>query len=529
LRTLKLAVLLVLPLALSCMTGPLNGDTRSGGTIGASIGVDGFYIKPNIQIDVQVLGAPTMDPGVDANWTTLATTWSSNSAFPVNGDNLYTWSTSIVPVPNILYSGRWPLGGLVKIRAVGREGGSTYFTKTFDSVAWTDCLNTELVAGTPGQSIGLVCNGLGRTITSVVSTGNNPADKSPPAREFLYLKGDISDPETQAYYGGWAAPATLNDFRSYYNYPGTGDVTATFYNDSDLGVGREMHCWKYTRGLFNTIEGTACYVSNYSDTAGTPKFGNNNVTTALNNAIAHAGKFATVAMVTEKSIFSGTPGEVDFVAFNAAGNRVDNAQLDNANLHTSIPNNCLTCHGVDTYYDSTSHTIGGRANFLPFDPSGYKFTASGSYTRSAQENALRVLNSYVKDTQPSAAIVSLIDGSYAPSTVTTVGASWNDDYVPAAWTGSNPREDYPTLYKGVVRQYCRTCHVSAGAYRDFADAQDFENLKLGIMDRACGSNAVGGNYFMPHAEHPMRKFWASGARAYLNAWGGDAAHNGCKP
>ena len=26
-----------------------------------------------------------------------------------------------------------------------------------------------------------------------------------------------------------------------------------------------------------------------------------------------------------------------------------------------------------------------------------------------------------------------------------------------------------------------------------------------------------------------RRFWASGARAYLNAWGGDAAGNGCKP
>jgi hypothetical protein len=32
---------------------------------------------------------------------------------------------------------------------------------------------------------------------------------------------------------------------------------------------------------------------------------------------------------------------------------------------------------------------------------------------------------------------------------------------------------------------------------------------------------------MPHAEHPMRKFWASGARAYLNAWTGDTT--GCKP
>ena len=100
-RTLKPAVLLALPLALSCMTNPLNGATYGGASVvGASIGVEGFYTKPNIQIDVQVLVLPTADTTVDANWVTLATTWSSASACPVNGDSLYSWSTTVTPVPN---------------------------------------------------------------------------------------------------------------------------------------------------------------------------------------------------------------------------------------------------------------------------------------------------------------------------------------------------------------------------------------------------------------------------------------------
>ncbi|HYV43357.1 MAG TPA: hypothetical protein VFA20_00790 [Myxococcaceae bacterium] len=525
-KNLRIAVLAGLPLALSCMTGPLNGATHGGSVVGASFSVNGYSTGASTQIDVQVLMTPASDATVDANWTTLTTTYSSATATSINGDNLYSWSTNVVPVPSALYSARWPSGGLVKLRAVARASGATYNLLTFDAESWSSCSFDEWLAGTPGQIIGTTCQGLGRNVTSLVSTLNNPADDltSPQSGGFLGLKGSSSG-TTKEYYDSWAAPATLADFKTKYGYPGTGDVTATYYNDGDLGIGREMHCWKFTR---LPLVGTACYVTNYSDTAGTPKFGTNNVTTTLSNAIAHTGAFATVAMVTERTLL-GAPGAVNFVVYDAGGSRVNRAQLDNANVNRTVPNNCLTCHGVDSYYDPGTYTINGRAAFLPFDLAGYRFSTSAGYTRSAQEEAFRNLNKYVRDTTPPAAVTGLIDGSYLPSAVTTTGATWNDDWVPDAWKVGSPREDYPTLYKGVVKSYCRTCHISAGPSRDFAEASDFDTLKAGIMDRACGTTAATAGYFMPQAEHPFRLFWSSGARAYLNAWGGDAAGNGCKP
>jgi len=46
------------------------------------------------------------------------------------------------------------------------------------------------------------------------------------------------------------------------------------------------------------------------------------------------------------------------------------AQLDNHDVHKSIPDNCLTCHGVDAYYNGSTHRIDGKAQFLPFDLDG---------------------------------------------------------------------------------------------------------------------------------------------------------------
>lgn len=526
-KTLKIAVLVGLPLALACMTQQNNGTTYAGGVVGASFSMNGYSTAAGTTIHVQVLSAPTADATVAANWTTLATTTSSASATNVNGDNLYYWSANVVPVPSAARAARWPDGGLVKLRAIAEPSpGSTYNLLTFDAESWTTCSIDEYFAGTPGQTIGTRCQGLGRNLVSLVSTLDNPADDltSSQSGGFLGLKGSSSG-TTVNYYSAWGAPSTLADFKTKYNYPGLGEVTATYYNDTDLGIGREMHCWKFSR--LASLFGTACYVTNYSDTAGAAKFGNNSVSATMANATAHTGAFATVAMVTEHALL-GAPGAVNFVVFDDSGSRVARAQLDNANVNRTVPNNCLTCHGVDSYYDTTTYTISGRAAFLPFDLAGFKYSTAAGYTRSSQEEAFRQLNKMVRDTTPPAAVTDLIDGSY-PAGVTTVGATFDDDYVPPAWKVGSPAQDYPTLYKGVVKGYCRTCHISAGPSRDFAEASDFDTLKTGIMDRACGTNAVTFGYFMPQAEHPYRKFWSSGARAYLNAWGGDVAGNGCKP
>ncbi|HEY8209857.1 MAG TPA: hypothetical protein VIG99_20355, partial [Myxococcaceae bacterium] len=320
-KALRAAAGMGVLLILGCIDGPFNGSTFGGSIVGASIGVAGYHVSQNALVEVQVLSSPTADPTVSANWTTIGTTSSGGTGTNYNGDTLYYWTTSVVPVPSALYSARWPNGGLVKVRALAHGNGTTVQAAyTFDDVTWANCAMSEYANGTPGQSIGMNCQGLGRQRLSMVSTLNNPADLG--TRDFLAIKGDITSTETNAYYSQWGAPSTLASFKSTFLFPGNGEVTATYYNDSDLGVGRDMHCWTFNRFFNNIVHaGTACFVSNFSDTAGTPKFGTNNVDTALANAINHTGQFATVAMVTE-GILGGAKGPVDFVVYNAAGNRV---------------------------------------------------------------------------------------------------------------------------------------------------------------------------------------------------------------
>jgi len=510
-------------LGLACVTGPNNGATFGSTIIGASFSVSGYWVNPSTTIQVQVLSAPSADVNVDANWQTLTTVTSSATASNINGDLLYPWNATIVPVPSSAFAARWPDGGLVKLRARSVEtDGSHHTAYTFDEVTWQSCEFSEYGNGTSGENIGVRCQGLGRGVVAMVSTHGNPADLG--TRDFLGLKDDH---DSNAYYLAWGAPQTLTDFKNAFLYPGLGsEIRAVYYNDGDLGIGRDMHCWNYTLGF---IAGTACYVSNYSDTYQLAKFGNNAVGPTLDHAIDHNGPFATVAMVTQHStIFTTDPGPVHFAAYGSDERLATEAKLDNTGHHFSVPSNCLTCHGVDTGYSSGA-TFSGRASFLPFDLASFKYsTTRPGYSRASQEEAFRRLNALVRNTTaPAPAITSLIDGAYAPAGVGTLGATWNDAYLPSAWAGSTTNHDYPALYNGVVKPYCRTCHVSARTFTtiDFAEATDFETLKPTIGSVTCRTPS--GALFMPQAEHPMRKFWASGARAYLNAWTGDTT--GCKP
>src|SRR5262245_65773369 len=137
--------------------------------------MNGSWTEPGATIQVQVLGAPTLNTSVDANWTTIATATSSTTAVYRNGDPLYSWSTTIRPVPTAAFAARWPEGGLVKLRARGTDSTGTWGAYTFDAVTWIDCALTEYGNGTPGQTIGLNCQGLGRGVVSIVSALANPA------------------------------------------------------------------------------------------------------------------------------------------------------------------------------------------------------------------------------------------------------------------------------------------------------------------------------------------------------------------
>lgn len=497
----------------ACSTDPLNGATVEGGVIGQALTFSGFYNQPGVTLRLEVLNQPTLDPRVAANWTQFATATTDTWPIYLNStDPLYQFTVTAAPVPSAAFAARWPQGGLVRLRGLHPQGSGDYQLITFDSVTFGDCLSQQLAANADWTTIGMECQGAGKGTSAVVSISNIPA---PPGNAssfnnlgYLGRKGKISAAETLEYYNNTGAPSTLAGFRAAYGFP-AGEVTATYYNDGDLGLGREMHCKSFPYG---TSQGVACYVTNYSgsvDAAGNPRaVFDVDPTTVLADAVARNHPLATVAMVY-KPLPAGAANAVSFVAYGADGARLNTAQLDSTANNTSIPNNCLACHGINSYYNASSNAVFG-AQFLPFDANAFLFSSAAGSTYGAQADALRRLNALVKLTNPTAAIAEFIDGTYAPELVTDPTATADLDYVPADWSNGTSNTVATAVYKGVVQVACRTCHISAASTAlDFADYSDFSALATTIKGTTCGAHT------MPHAERVMKKFWESGARAYL--------------
>lgn len=177
-------------------------------------------------------------------------------------------------------------------------------------MTFSGCLSQQLQAGADWATIGTQCAGLGGGTAALVSTSNIPVAAGSAASfgGFLGRKGSIAVTDTINYYLATAAPGSLAAFKSTYGFP-AGEVTATYYNDGDLGLGREMHCKLVGAGV-------ACYVTNYSGIAGQAAF-DQPVSTVLADAVARQHAFATVAMS-----YTGIPGPnaVKFVVYDASGN-----------------------------------------------------------------------------------------------------------------------------------------------------------------------------------------------------------------
>lgn len=484
-----------LALGPACSTSPLNGTAVSGSVVGKVLVFNGWSDEPGAQIRIQVMKDPTLNPSLASSWVQFAVATSSTSPMYLNDpDPLYAWTVSAAPVPNAQAAARWPQGGLARVRAVAPDNS---VLTTFDAVTFNDCANQQMEAGASWRELGAACRGVAESTAAVVSTSNVPTGG------FLSKKGKLSFLATGLYYEAIQAPMTLTGFKAKYGFDGT-ELKATYYNDGDLGVAREMHCTSY---LLPGKTGYACYVSNYSSIAGQPKFGTN-PTTALAKAIAHQGQFATVAMVAEPPF--DAPNAVKFMVYDKNGNRTAEAQLDNTAENTSVPTSCMSCHGISSAYNAVSHSVVG-AKFLPFDPFSFVYSTQAGYTFDDQAGAIRQLNALVAKTQPAPATLEYITGLYAPKAVTDPTAVANPSFVPTDWSDALEGIDGKTIYDGVVKVGCRTCHMSSTEpVLDFADASDFEALLPVIRTNVCGKP-----HTMPHAERVMKKFWESGARAYL--------------
>jgi hypothetical protein len=518
-RHVRLCTLLLGLSAAACQTGPVNGTTAAGGVVGKSFLFQGYWNQPSELISLQVMTDPTLDPN-GASWVQFATATSSTTPTTINStDPLYYWSVTAAPVPNAFVAARWPQGGLVRVRAFHDDANGGHVLTTFDDVTFGPCLSDQLSVGADWTTIGIKCAGLGDTTAALVSTSNIPVASG----GFLGLKGDATATQTTNYYVTAGLPLTLPSFKAQFGFP-AGEVTATFFNDGDLGLGREMHCKAIGGG------GVACYVTNYDgsadpDPAHHPVF-TNPTTTILADAVARTHGFATVAM-----IYTGGTGNnsVKFIAYGANGAFLTNAKLDSTAAHTSIPNNCLACHGINASFNPSTLAVTGAAKFLPFDPFSYKYSTAAGFTQADQADAFRRLNALVRSANPTTGIAELIDGMYAPKAVTDPTAVASDDFVPDAWANVNGSLAGTALYRGVVKVGCRTCHISAtNTAIDFNTYTDFFNALPSIRPFVCGAA-----HTMPHAERVMKKFWESGARAYLVTGFPPAAYpdalQACKP
>jgi hypothetical protein len=514
----------------ACVTGPNNGTPVGGEVVGASLTYDGYTDKPNELVTLEVMVRPDVDPSLPSSWVAFGSARTSSSPTYIQDPvPLYAWRTVAAPVATAAEAVRWARGGVVRTRVKRANGG---ILSTFDEPTYLDCVISHYAAGDGWQVIGPACGGVttkasGRVsgVVGLASTVRTPLDLPANLKpDWLGRKGDATAAQTEAYYNSWSAPISLAAFKSAYLF-GSDDVTATFYNNGDLGLGREMHCRVNNFGVVKIIP---CYVTNYSGIDNVAAFGENPAT-VLADAVNHQHEFATVAMVYREITIPGasTTSQVDFVAYNKAGTRVTSAQLDSTNAHSTIPNACLSCHGISAYFDRSTAVPrivdpfapagAPAAKFLAFDPFSYLYSTVPGFTEADQRGKFRELNAIVRQTRPAPATVALIDGMYAPDPVTSTTAVANNDYVPTGWANADASQDGNALYIGAVKPGCRMCHASAtNPSLDFLELADWAAQPYQIRSLVCGKTSGGvRGHAMPQAEHVSKVFWKTGARALI--------------
>ena len=445
---------------------PRLGQLVDGDPQRALVSVVGVANRPSYAISIQVPDRPDSF----ATWVTVAST--ATAAQPSATDaSMYEWATAIAPAA--LDPARWPIGGVLRVRAVGGDG--EVLAVLFDDA-------DGCIANNSGwRERAVRCGAQLDHGAAIVSTAATPIEVGGRPR-FLDLRGVTEATETSAYYQAIGAPATLSAFRTVYNFA-AGETTSVYYNDSDLGIGRGMHCTATSAG------GLACYVSNYGTFGGDP---DDAISRAVTGETAGGtGAFASVAMVYTPP--ASRPNAVTFMVYGATGALITSAQLDTFGDNTSIPNNCLNCHGAGATYDPIAHAATG-AHFLPFDQASFRFSTQPGFTAGDQAPAVRALDDMVARTDVTAAILRI---------------SNDPDRVPAEWSSTIFDE---AVYRNLVAPTCRGCHASLTGALAFESAADFRALSDGNITAICAPG-----HLMPAAEVPFRRTWTTSARAYLLA------------
>ena len=472
------------------MDSPRHGHVETASTTTAALTFHGFASKPGTAISVQVLADPTRSD----SWAEMAkVTTAQESVEIAPGEKMYEWKATLAPAT--FSTTAWPQGGLLRVRAL--------FDDQRELAVFAEDAASCLAQHASWQDRITSC-GYHVTNGAIISSPDSLVPligATAPRGRFLDRKGVGSIAETQAYYAATAAPATLTDFKTKYGFGGATEVSAAYYNAGDLAVGRDMHCVQFPSGADT---GLACYSSNYGAFSG-PK------DDALSKALlgyksgTNQGAFATVTMVYTPPVTA--PNAVSFVVYNAAGTRIDQAQLDRFGDNLGVPQTCLNCHGSGSKYDPVTHSA-TNVRFMPFDPAAFEFSTEAGFTFADQAAKFQALNTMIRAAGAAPGVDELLAGFYANPQIDV-------QFAPAGWKTSVEDE---TVYRNVIAPYCRGCHVSysgTDASLAFRTAADLKTNASRVANEACGTRTVADLHGMPSAEVVGERFLNGPARAYL--------------
>jgi hypothetical protein len=514
-------------------------------------------------IAVDVLKDPDLDPFKGINWQfnkLIMHTTGTAPNFTFSGTSTAIFATQQDQDDATKMVTPWKEGGLGRFRvAAALNSGSFVLLPVLDTDKVTPANKTigVLADNSPNPT---------EAADKFVSTSKNTpnylaANKNvlifPPGQEAL--QKDAINQYYDTLQIGPAGPGptirtaipTLKAFRDRYfrafnctNASNIPETTAKYFNFGDLGLGREMHCifngCPDPRGDGQHSNGElACYVENFgrSDGNAPDKFDDFN---EANNARKLNHPFATVAMVERLGVPETSPNRVFFVAWSQTPGTSDPAQtqlllaakLDNKGYDTSIPGNCLHCHGINSGYQQHGEPKIFNAMFLPFDLDAFKYWSTdptNSLSRKKQEPAFRTLNRMIIGRSLLASVPTarqVVNGWYNEDLFT---GTFNGKFVPGpvagisnGWKANKTQEQ---LYLKLIAKGCRTCHIT---YRPFVDLDSRPNLAFGNFDdfdpttktlakiKMCGVHA-NSSVNMPNSEQTIEVLWGSAGRAHFFA------------
>lgn len=257
-------------------------------------------------------------------------------------------------------------------------------------------------------------------------------------------------------------------------------VTAVFRDTKDLGYGRNMTACRHSDGR------VAVFVDNYVVKV-FPGDPSNYGPLNLDAAIVENREHLAGTNAIEYSPVDGSGSAqmaAKFYTFGPSGNRILSADLDGRGKKP-MPQPCLLCHGARLMPLEEDGSIpdvsiySAKMNQLEVDTFEYSAAYHG-FTRAQQEEGLRTINSFVRQTFADADshcegnrteacwygdfAIEVADGRYGGA-IETSGSTYNEDFVPAGWQESIDRPaGVSVLYTRVIQPHCIACHSLRGTY-----------------------------------------------------------------